>query len=163
MKQRPPNLSQGAFTKKLLPCLLACLLICLSAWTTLSTAHAATEAQASTRAVVEDAPFTRTPEELCPTEKFDAVTVQGKYIGWQIPRSPSGTITVRLRDSHVPLHIITSATRAKSLFGDNYDAAVEVTYDFIQHYSREDKKCHQFYMLKTGKIIKEQKKGKFYH
>ncbi len=126
-------------------------------------AHASSEAMASTSDAVKDAPFTRTPEALCPTEKFDAVTVQGKYLGWQIPHSPSGTITVRLRDSHAPLHIITTPTRAKSLFGDNYDAPVEVTYDFIQHYSREDKKCHQLYVLKTGKMIDKEKKNKFYH
>ncbi len=105
----------------------------------------------------------RTEEDMCPTEKYDAVTVQGKYLGWQIPRSPKGTITIRLRDSHVPLHIITTQTRADLLFKDNYDAPVEVTYDFIQHYSQEDKKCLQLYVLKTGKVIEKQKTSKFYH
>ncbi len=106
---------------------------------------------------------TPTPEKYCPTEKYDAVTVQGKYLGWQLPHSPDGTITVRLRDSHVPLHIIASETRARSLFGHNFNADVEVTYDFIQIYSKEAKMCLRHYVLKTGKIIDEQKTTKFYH
>ncbi len=104
-----------------------------------------------------------TPEELCPTEKYDSVTVQGKYLGWQLPHTPDGTITVRLRDSHVPLYILASETRARSLFGRNYNAFVEVTYDFIQHYSREEELCRRYYVLKAGKLIDEQKETKFYH
>ncbi len=102
-------------------------------------------------------------KELCPTEKYDAVTVQGTYLGWQLPHTPDGTITVKLRDSHVPLYIIATETRARSLFGHNYNANVEVTYDFIQTYSKEGEICLRLYVLKTGKVIEEQKKSKFYH
>ncbi len=131
-----------ACTKKLFPCLVLSL-----AYLALSQSNA----------------LARSQEEMCPTEKYDAVTVQGIFLGWQTPNSPDGTITVRLRDSHAPLHILVSETRARQLFNREYNAIVEVTYDFIQHYSRADKKCHQSYVLKTGKIIDEQKKSKFYH
>ncbi len=104
-----------------------------------------------------DKAFSRSAEEFCPAEKFDAVTVQGIYLGWQIPNSPDGTITVRLRESHVPLHIIASETRARHLFNRNYNALVEVTYDFIQNYSKEEEICRQYYVLKTGKIIQKSK------
>ncbi len=107
--------------------------------------------------------FALSAKELCPTEKYDSVTVQGTYLGWQLPHTPDGTITVKLRDSHAPLHIIATETRARSLFGHNFNANVEVTYDYIQTYSKEGEICLRLYVLKTGKIIDEQKKTKFYH
>ncbi len=107
--------------------------------------------------------FSMDAEALCPSEKFDAVTVQGIYLGWQLPHTPEGTITVRLRDSHVPLHILASETRARSLFERKYNAIVEVTYDFIQTFDKKEERCRQYYVLKTGKIITEQKKSKFFH
>ncbi len=107
--------------------------------------------------------FALSAKELCPTEKYDSVTVQGTYLGWQLPHTPDGTITVKLRDSHVPLYIIATETRARSLFGKNYNANVEVTYDFIQTYSKEGEICLRLYVLKAGKVIEEQKKTKFYH
>ncbi len=99
--------------------------------------------------------FSRTPEEYCPAEKYDSVTIQGKYIGWQLPDTPQKTITVSLKESHVPLYIIASEFRAKTLFGDNYNKTVEVTYDYIQNYSQKDKKCMRYYVLKNGKVLPE--------
>ncbi len=99
--------------------------------------------------------FSRSPEEYCPAEKYDSVTVQGKYVGWQLPNTPKKTITVRLKESHVPLYIIASEFRAKSLFGNNYNKNVEVTYDYVQNYSKKDRKCIQYYVLKNGKVLAE--------
>ncbi len=106
------------------------------------------------------ASFALSEKERCPTEKYDSVTVQGIYLGWQIPFSPDGTITVRLRHSHAPLHIIATETRARHLFNRQYNAPVEVTYDFIQVYTKEENRCRQFYILKTGKILQEKEKSK---